>query len=60
MNISELFRNEHTEYIYDATCFGEPINAQTPEDVAAGIKRAIELDARPVFLEGVSARLAEL
>ncbi len=56
----ELTRDEYTEYIYNEVCFGEPANVQTPEDVTDGINRAIELDERPVFLEGLSARLTQL
>ena len=56
----ELTRDEYTEFIYSETCFGEPVNAQTAEDVIGGVNRAIELDARPVFLEGLSARLTQL
>lgn len=59
-NTPELFRDEYTEVIYDATCFGEPIEPYSAEDVTNGIKRAMELEARPVFLEGVSARLTQL
>lgn len=60
MNVTELTRDQYTEYIYSQTCFGEPVNAQSAEDVAAGVNRAIELDECPVFLEGLSARLTEL
>ena len=59
-NTPELNRDEYTEYIYDVTCFGDPINPENAEDVASGISRAMELEARPVFLEGVSARLTQL
>lgn len=59
-NIPELNRDEYTEDIYDVTCFGDPINPENAEDVASGISRAMELEARPVFLEGVSARLSLL
>ena len=59
-NTPELNRDEYTEYIYDVTCFGVPINPENAEDVATGISRAMKLEARPVFLEGVSARLTQL
>jgi hypothetical protein len=59
-NIPELQRDEYTELIYDENCFGDPINPENAEDVASGITRAMELEARPVFLEGVSARLTQL
>ena len=57
---TDLSRDEHTEYIYDLTCFGEPVFPETAEDVAEGIKRAVELDERPAFLEGLTARLNKL
>lgn len=57
-NTPELNRDEYTEYIYDVTCFGDPINPENAEDVASGISRAMELEAHPVFLERVSARLS--
>lgn len=56
----ELTRNDQTDHIFDATCFGEPISPETAEDVTDGINRAIELDSRPVFLDGLSARLTQL
>ena len=56
----ELTRGDYTEFIYDATCFGVPVDPETAEDVAAGIQRAMELDERPLFLEGLSERLTEL
>ena len=59
-NTPELNRDEYTEYIYDVTCFGDPINPENAEDVASGINRAMALEAHPVFLEGVSARLSLL
>lgn len=60
INEPELTRDEYTEYIYDKTCFGEPVNAQTADDVISGINSAMEVENRPVFLEGVSARLSQL
>lgn len=59
-NLSELSRDEYTEYIYDEVCFGEPVSPDSVEDVLAGIERALELDERPVFLEGLAERLTEL
>lgn len=56
----ELSRDEFTEYIYSETCFGEPIAPESAEDVTEGINRAIELEARPVFLEGLCASLGQL
>ena len=58
--ISELTRGENTDEIFSNACFGVPVNPDTAEDVLAGIQCAMELDARPVFLEGLSARLTEL
>ena len=60
INEPELTRDEYTEYIYDKTCFGEPVNAQTADDVISGINSAMEVENRPVFLEGLSARLSQL
>ena len=57
---AEAERGEYTEFIYDTTCFGEPAEAESAEDIAAGIERAMALEARPVFLEGLAARLTEL
>ena len=31
-NIPELNRDEYTEYIYDVTCFGDPINPENAEE----------------------------
>lgn len=59
-NTPELFRDEYTEYIYDVTCFEMPVNVKEPQDVIKGIERALELEAHPVFLEGISARLNQL
>ncbi len=59
-NTPELNRDEYTEFIYNETCFGEPIAPENAEDVAAGISRALELESRPIFLEGLSARLMQL
>lgn len=56
----ELIRDEYTEIIYDKTCFGEPVNVQTFKDVISGINSAMEVENRPVFLEGLSARLTQL
>ena len=60
INSSELMRDEYTEYIYDTACFGEPVRAEGAEDVVEGIKLAMEIEAHPVFLEGVSSRLGQL
>lgn len=59
-NTPELFRDEYTEYIYDVTCFEMPVDVKEPQDVIKGIERALELEAHPVFLEGISARLNQL
>ena len=56
----DLTRDEYTEYIYDLTCFGEPVSPETADDVAEGIRRALELDELPAFLEGLAERLTEL
>lgn len=59
-NISELSRDEYTEFIYDRTCFGAPTDPHSAEDVIEGIELALELDERPVFLEGLAERLFQL
>lgn len=59
-DISELKRDEYTEYIFDKTCFGEPANSDNIKDIINGITLAIELENRPMFLEGLSARLTQL
>lgn len=57
---SELPRDKQTEYIYDTVCFGAPVNPQSAVEVANGIARALELDAHPVFLEGLAEKLTQL
>ena len=56
----EVSRNQYTEFLYDKICFGQPINPDKPEDIAHAISLAIQLADKPVFLEGVSKRLALL
>ncbi len=56
----DLPRDEYTDYIYDLTCFGKPADPESAEDIAAGIRHALEIDARPLFLEGLAARLTQL
>lgn len=53
-------RDADTEYLTDTICFGEPVVPNTPEDVASGIQRALQEEAHPFFLEGVSKRLCAL
>ena len=57
---TELRNGEYTEYIFDATCFGEPVDPQTAEDVIDGISRALQVEAHPAFLEGLAERLTQL
>lgn len=57
---TELSNGEYTEYIFDATCFGEPVDPQTAEDVIDGIERALQVESHPVFLEGLAERLTQL
>ena len=59
-NYTELVHNEYTEYLYDEICFGIPSNSESAEDIINGINYAIAVDSRPVFLDGISARLTEL
>lgn len=58
--IPEPERGARTEIIFDTTCFSEPANPFRAEDVNAAIEQAVELDERPVFLEGLSERLNQL
>ena len=56
----ELPRDDYTRFIQSLTCDSKPINPATADDLIEGINRAIELEERPIFLEGLSARLTEL
>ena len=58
--IRELSRNEFTEYIYDITCFGEPVALGGQKNIEVGINRALKLNEYPMFLEGLSERLTAL
>lgn len=61
MNLyQQLERSSATEQIYDKTCFGKTFEPITASDVQAGIDRAIKIDSRPAFLEGLCRRLNEL
>ena len=57
---TSLTRDSETDMLFSEICVGTPIEANDATDVIEGIERAIELGARPVFLEGLSARLTEL
>ena len=46
--------------VFDMNCFGEPVNPETAADVEEGVKRAMELEERPIFLKGLAARLNQL
>ena len=59
-NEPKLPRDEYTEYIYDKTYFGETVNVQTFKNVISGINSDMEVENRPIFLEGLSARLTQL
>ena len=59
-NKPELARDKYTEYLYNEICFGEPLNAESAEDVINGIEKARKLENQSVFLEGLSARLNQL
>lgn len=56
----ELPRDDYTRFIQSLTCDSEPIYPASADDLIEGIHRAIELEQRPVFLEGLSARLTAL
>ncbi len=57
---SDITRDEYTEMVFDMNCFGEPVNPETAADVEEGVQRAMELEERPIFLEGLAARLDQL
>ncbi len=57
---SELFRDEYTENIFDTACFGNPVDYESTEDIVNGIKMAVSLEERPIFLEGLAERLTTL
>ena len=57
---SDITRDEYTEMVFDMNCFGEPVNPETAADVEEGVKRAMELEERPIFLKGLAARLNQL
>ena len=58
--VSELMRGDIIDAVFNDACFGVPVNPDTAEDVLTGIQCAMELDARPLFLEGLAVRLTEL
>ena len=58
--VSELMRGDIIDAVFNDVCFGVPVIPETAEDVAAGIRCAMQLDARPLFLEGLAVRLTEL
>ena len=58
--IPGLSRDKHTEHIYDGIFSEEPRDVQSAEDIIDGINRAMELDERSAFLEGVAERLTQL
>lgn len=58
--IPEPERGARTEIIFDTTCFNEPADPFSADDVNKAIEQAVELDERPVFLEGLSERLNRL
>lgn len=58
---NELPRDDSTQYIYDEVIFGEPVlDPSSPEDLINGINKALELDAEPIFADGLAKRLTEL
>lgn len=59
-DMETLSFDKYTDSLYGSACCGMPVNPQTAEDVAEGIRLAIELDGQPLFLEGVAERLTEL
>ena len=55
----EITRDEYTDSIYDGI-LNKLINPDCKIDLLACINRAVELEERPVFLEGVAERLNQL
>lgn len=58
--IPELSNGEHTQFIFDDICLSEPANPLNAGDLKEAISKAIALDERPVFLEGLAKRLCQL
>ncbi len=55
--ISEITRDEKTRFIFGDLYCVDPVKDDTPEEVISGINKAIELNERPAFREGLAARL---
>jgi len=55
-----LSRDLYTEEIFNNICFNEPVEPDSYESVAEGIKYAMELDSKSAFLSGLSERLCQL
>ena len=57
---NELPRDAYTEFMYDELYDGAPVSPDNAEEIIAGIERTLALEERPIFLEGLSARLTQL
>ena len=57
---NELPRDAYTEFMYDELYDGAPVSPDNAEDIIAGIERTLALEERPIFLEGLAARLTQL
>ena len=58
---NELPRGDSTEYVYDDILSGDPVfDPSSPQDLIYGINKALELDAEPIFADGLAKRLTEL
>lgn len=51
---------EYTDMMFEEICFSTPRSAESAEDIAAGVAKAIEIDGRKAFAEGLAERLTQL
>ena len=59
-NYTELTIDKYTDEIYNITCFGEPVEPDNATALIQGIERAISIEKKPLFREGLAERLTEL
>ena len=51
---------EYTDMMFEEICFSTPRSAESAEDIATGVAKAIEIDGRRAFAEGLAERLIQL
>lgn len=56
----EFTRDADTEYLYEQICLCEPIDPQCADDVRSGVEMALQLEAQPLFRQGLAQRLTQL